>query len=254
MTTEHGAPFSCPACGHENHEGDRFCNSCGQKLDVRCPACGTDNVAGSRLCRNCGHDLTAQSPAEPASDIRAPSSIACPRCHHPNNAHAEFCYNCGLPLAGEGAVSVRGGHRIPAYANASPGGFWVRVVASIIDSVIVTALLGVLMPIFFDTSFRDYLLAENYTGGGPDLLNLVLSFLYAGILVARWATTVGKRALTMYIVRVDGSQVGFGRAVGREAAKLLSALLLGIGLFMIGLRADKRGLHDLIADTVVVKR
>jgi len=228
MTTEHGAPFSCPACGQENHEGDRFCGSC-------------------------GHNLTAQSPAEPASDIRAPSSIACPRCHHPNDAHAEFCYNCGLPLAGEGAAASRRGHRIPAYANAIPGGFWVRAVASIIDNVIVLALFGVLMQIFFDTNLSDYLQEENYTGG-PDLLNLVLPYLYAGILVARWATTVGKRALTMYIVRVDGSRVGFGRAVGREAAKLLSTLPFGMGLFMIGLRADKRGLHDLIADTVVVKR
>jgi uncharacterized RDD family membrane protein YckC len=253
MTTEHGAPFSCPACGHENHEGDRFCNSCGQRLDAPCPACGTPNVPGSRFCSSCGHDLTAQSPAEPANDIRAPSSIACPRCHHPNDVHAEFCYNCGLPLADEGAAAVRANRGIPAYATGSPGGFWVRVGAWIIDNVVILGLLGVLLPITFDVNLGDYLREDSYIGG-PDLLNYALSFLYVGILVSRWATTVGKRALAMYIVRVDGSRVGFGRAVGREAAKILSFVLLGAGFFMIGMRADKRGLHDLIADTVVVKR
>ncbi|MDA1347455.1 MAG: RDD family protein [Chloroflexi bacterium] len=48
--------------------------------------------------------------------------------------------------------------------------------------------------------------------------------------------------------------MGFGRAVARYFASLLSAALLLIGFIMIGLRRDKRGLHDLICDTVVLRR
>ena len=89
---------------------------------------------------------------------------------------------------------------------------------------------------------------------GAEFINWSISILYAPILLAIWATTVGKRALGMYVVRTDGSRIGFWRALGRELAKLLSFITLGAGFWMVAFREDKRGLHDLIADTVVVRR
>ncbi len=44
------------------------------------------------------------------------------------------------------------------------------------------------------------------------------------------------------------------RLAGLCKSCILSALILLIGYIMIGVRRDKRGLHDLMADTVVVKR
>ena len=87
------------------------------------------------------------------------------------------------------------------------------------------------------------------TNDAPDFL---ISLLYYSLGVAIWSTTVGKRALGLYVLRTDGSKVGFLRAVGRWLSYILSALILFIGFFMIGLRQDKRGLHDLICDTMVV--
>ena len=35
---------------------------------------------------------------------------------------------------------------------------------------------------------------------------------------------------------------------------MVSGMILGIGFLLIAFRADKRGLHDLLAGTVVVRR
>jgi uncharacterized RDD family membrane protein YckC len=58
----------------------------------------------------------------------------------------------------------------------------------------------------------------------------------------------------LYVVRTDGSRVGIGRALARYLAYVPSAIILGGGFLMIAWRQDKRGLHDLICDTVVIRR
>ncbi|MDA0799477.1 MAG: RDD family protein, partial [Chloroflexi bacterium] len=80
------------------------------------------------------------------------------------------------------------------------------------------------------------------------------SLLYAPVLLGIWSTTVGKRALNMYVLKLDGSPVGFWRALGREVAKGLMAIPFGLTFWFVAFREDKRGLHDLIAGTVVVQR
>ena len=69
-----------------------------------------------------------------------------------------------------------------------------------------------------------------------------------------FSTTVGKRVFGLYVQRPDGSRVGLLRALARHFAEYASFLLFCIGYIMIGLSANKRGLHDLICGTVVVKR
>ena len=57
------------------------------------------------------------------------------------------------------------------------------------------------------------------------------------------------------VVRRDGSRVGFGRALARYFASGLSVLPMGFGGYLlIVFREDKRALHDLICDTVVIIR
>ena len=60
--------------------------------------------------------------------------------------------------------------------------------------------------------------------------------------------------IRLYVLRTDGSRIGPGRALARFLATIVSNLILYIGYLMIGIRRDKRGLHDLICDTKVVKR
>ena len=135
--------------------------------------------------------------------------------------------------------------------DGQPAGFWIRFGAWVIDAIIfVTVQMGM---IAIWPGFDEYFSA----GGGlhwVDLAAFILGVLYYTVGVAVWATTVGKRLLGLYVLRPDGGKAGFGRALARYFAGILSILLVGIGYLMIGFRSDKRGLHDLICDTVVVRK
>ena len=87
-------------------------------------------------------------------------------------------------------------------------------------------------------------------------LTLTLSLLafvvaYSVWMHGKWGQTLGKMALGMKVVRVDGSPLGYGGAFLRWIGSLLSAIILGIGYIMAGLRTDKRALHDFIAGSRV---
>ena len=51
--------MNCPACGHENPDGARFCNECAGPLPLRCLNCGTSNTPGSKFCNQCASPLTS---------------------------------------------------------------------------------------------------------------------------------------------------------------------------------------------------
>ncbi len=87
-----------------------------------------------------------------------------------------------------------------------------------------------------------------------DTVNLLGVILYDTILVGAFGATVGKAVVGIKIVQQDGQRVGYGRALGRYLATYISMLVLFIGFLMVAFSQDKRGLHDLIAGTVVVRR
>ena len=51
--------MKCKQCGAENREGNRFCQSCGSKLETEiiCVACGEKNDSSYSFCKNCGRPL-----------------------------------------------------------------------------------------------------------------------------------------------------------------------------------------------------
>ena len=46
--------MTCPACGHQNPAGMKFCGECGTRLASGCPACGFQNPPGMKFCGECG--------------------------------------------------------------------------------------------------------------------------------------------------------------------------------------------------------
>ena len=186
---------------------------------------------------------------EPTQPSRLPSdfTVACPRCHRVSEPGSIFCFACGLPLDDDSSAV---GRPLNMYAD-TPAGFWVRLVAWLIDSIVLGIVQVILIAIW--PGFFEYFSSDSY-GHPVDLLIFIMYVLYFTIGVAVWSTTIGKRLLGMYVLRPDGSKVGPGRALARHFAGVLSVLLIGIGYLMIGLRRDKRGLHDLICDTVVVRK
>jgi len=64
--------------------------------------------------------------------------------------------------------------------------------------------------------------------------------------------TLGKMALGIVVTDMDGKRISFGRAVGRNLGKIISQIILLIGYFMIAFTQKKQGLHDIIANCLVV--
>jgi uncharacterized RDD family membrane protein YckC len=153
-----------------------------------------------------------------------------------NEPGSAYCYNCGLPFEGVAPGAT--------WQGQERGGFWIRVVAALIDSVVLWVVSTVIIGILFQSWGNDI------TGFGIDTL---VGAAYETIGVAIWARTLGKHWLGMRVVRPDGSRVGYWRALARFLATYLSVAILLIGFLMVAFRQDKRALHDLICDTVVVR-
>jgi uncharacterized RDD family membrane protein YckC len=126
----------------------------------------------------------------------------------------------------------------------NPAGFWVRFLASLMDTLIISVPLGIIA----------YILTGNWEN---ENLSGTISTIYSIVIPIIWyGYTVGKRIMKIRIVKVDGSKLGIGAMLMRVlVAGLIYIVTLGIAAivsaFMVGLRQDKRALHDLIAGTYV---
>lgn len=87
--------------------------------------------------------------------------------------------------------------------------------------------------------------------GATHLFSSMIGAGYSIVFHWMWGQTLGKIAVQIRVVSMDGGPLSFGQSVGRYLATLLSALILLIGFIMAGVRSDKRALHDLLAGTRV---
>ena len=185
----------------------------------------------------------------------------CTRCGASIAADAAFCPACGNPVvpvtgvAPAAAVPIR-----TAYA-----GFWLRFVAWIIDKLILSAVsLIVLVPLVI-TLFRgmpfvrpmgwpmDWPMGTRLFWFGP--LNLIGAWLYYALFESStWQATPGKRVLGLLVTDMQGRPISFPRASARFFGKILSVLILMIGYIMAGFTAKKQALHDILADSLVLRR
>ena len=81
-----------------------------------------------------------------------------------------------------------------------------------------------------------------------------MAILNLGVLPGLTGFTLGKWATGLRIERSDGSEVGIGRAFLRHFIGYpLSFALLGLGFLIAAVSVHGRGLHDMIAGTIVVR-
>lgn len=123
-------------------------------------------------------------------------------------------------------------------------GFWRRVLASIIDSII-------FIPVSFVISVTQSY-GDAYIQGF--ITNLILGWLYYSLCESQsWQATLGKKMVSIKVVDLHGDRITFARASARYAAKFLSSVIFGIGYLMAGFTSRKQALHDLVAETLVIK-
>lgn len=133
-------------------------------------------------------------------------------------------------------------------------GFWIRVVANLIDSVVLFIPLFIINFVLqMMTLMAD---SEGVIVGVLTvliLLNLIIVALYYILTTSsKMQGTVGKKLLNMRVVDAGGNRISAGRSFGRFLSYMLSGFLY-IGYIMVGLTPEKRGLHDYIAGTWVIK-
>jgi len=123
-------------------------------------------------------------------------------------------------------------------------GFWDRFFANLLDGLIISLPIAVLA----------YLITGKFD---DDVISAPLNLVYSLVLPVVWhGYTVGKRIMQIRIAKVNGEKLGFGTMFMRTVVGgLVYVLTLGIGFivsaFMVGLREDKRAIHDFIAGTYV---
>lgn len=130
--------------------------------------------------------------------------------------------------------------------NDNPAGFWVRFGASILDGILLMIVSGIVGLMLYNQFLID----------GFSFIDIMDMLYYLLLPVFWYGYTVGKRLLGIRIARIDGEKVGLGTMLLRDlVAGLVYTLTLGIGIivraFMVGLREDKRSIHDFIAGTYV---
>jgi uncharacterized RDD family membrane protein YckC len=141
-------------------------------------------------------------------------------------------------------------------------GFWVRVAASIIDSLVVSAgafllMLPLAVPLGLSRAFSDTEDIAAYLSA-----NLVFSLMSVGLQWIYYAfqessaaqATLGKRAMGIVVTDLHGQRLSFARASGRYFANILTGLTLGIGYLMCLWTSRRQCLHDLLAETLVLRK
>jgi uncharacterized RDD family membrane protein YckC len=77
---------------------------------------------------------------------------------------------------------------------------------------------------------------------------------YAFMESSKYQATLGKMVLGIVVTDMNGQRISFGRAVGRNLAKIVSQIILCIGYLMIAFTQKKQGLHDIMANCLVVAK
>jgi uncharacterized RDD family membrane protein YckC len=156
-------------------------------------------------------------------------------------------------------------------------GFWARFAALLIDGIIV-GLFSI--PAFIaiqagpteietcsvdesgDVQFGepDNALCEVPTTGtwvmfgALQVAAVVGTLAYYGIMEGKGTQTVGKKALGIRVVDINtGEPIGVGRDIGRQFARILSAIPCYLGYFWMLWDDQKQAWHDKIVSDVVVK-
>ncbi len=131
-------------------------------------------------------------------------------------------------------------------------GFWPRLGATIIDSILLSMIL---YPLLYTIYGKQYLTGEHIIAGGGDF---IVSYVVPAIaIIAFWvykSATPGKMAIRATIVDAKtGLQPSKGQLIGRYFAYYISTIPLCLGFLWIAWDPKKQGWHDKLAGTVVVR-
>ena len=130
-------------------------------------------------------------------------------------------------------------------------GFWPRVGAAIIDTILILMIIGPLLTAFYG---EEYWSNEGLTGP----MDVLLSYLFPAVAtILFWVTrqaTPGKMAISARVVDANtGDPMTTSQSIGRYFAYFVAMLPLMLGILWVAFDRRKQGWHDKLAGTVVVR-
>ncbi|MDD3470956.1 MAG: RDD family protein [Thermoguttaceae bacterium] len=167
-----------------------------------------------------------------------------------------------------GQVPWMGQPYLPSYAmswNRGFANFFQRMVAMFVDGLILSLLSFSLLFIMASLlvileRHGERLSPEEAEQLGMSLsalfclVSMIVSWLYYAISESStWQATLGKRLMGIYVVDIYGQRISFGRATCRYFCKIPSSFF-GIGFLLALVTPRNQTLHDLLANTLVLKR
>ena len=192
-----------------------------------------------------------------------------------------FCTSCGRPIVGYSVGQAGGAETAAMAAPASAGiaisatnyaGFWLRLVAAILDNIVLIVPSVPLFILMFASLVPEIAAAR----GNPMLLMasmlpriiflvvviVCMKWLYWALMESSgWQGTIGKKALGLYVTDMEGNRVSFGRASGRFWGGRGLAHVAGVGgLYYLvdcicaGVTERKQAVHDMIAGCLVMRK
>ena len=144
----------------------------------------------------------------------------------------------------------------PAFA-----GFWLRAVAYLIDTVLISLVLGLIASFYPSIFIKFPDSVPTSLTSLPQLTPVALAititatwFYYTMFEASAWQATPGKRVLRLYVADVHGQRVTFARAAARNLAKIISSLTFLVGYLVAGFTERKQALHDILSGCLVLRR
>jgi len=174
----------------------------------------------------------------------------CPKCGYEYREGFTMCTDCGVELVIETPLLVG--------ENSIYAGFAKRFLALIID---LSIYLIIIIPVTFvvmmmvDIIFRDNVFGPLIMSFISLILNIVPLWLYNALLESsKYQGSIGKYVMKIIVVDLDGNKISFGKATARHFSKLLSSFAFGVGFLIVASTKKQQGFHDMIANTLVVKK
>ena len=139
-------------------------------------------------------------------------------------------------------------HLAPQYF----AGFDQRWMASALDWFMVSLIViffGVIALLFTSDKSTQIIIAVSVLGVIP-----IVNFIYHVVMEASPKQgTYGKQILKIKVTDLQGERIGLAQSLGRNLAKILSALTLFLGYLYSFFNSRQQCLHDVVAGTLVVK-
>ena len=190
-----------------------------QTSGMLCPNCLGRNPASVNFCAHCGQRTR-------------PENGGCSSCLTELPPDAQSCPECGV------AAGFPMGWFLPPEPEYM--GFWIRAAAGLIDVTVIGAIWA-LIDIF-------------HAPLSTDLIAYIAYPIYYVALTGLKGQTLGKMALGIMVVNAQGEVPGIRRAAFREiVGKFVSEIAIFLGYVWAGWDQEKRGWHDHIAKTHVVR-